>query len=624
MWFEAKSAGGKVFRVNVKESGVRFNYSQMQYVQSQGGFGWQTIQGHTDKMYAKIGGDDFWYYQCPVTNIANLIRFPIGDDNCITMSTNPDEQFYDGNASHNRDGAIMTTADGSNFKFSFFTKTEQGVSYAHMGGFFMVNPWGYIDDPIGFNGMFNTFYIIYESDEEKIPAMSFWLLTMHDDVQSSETYGQDFDIIMVCIRGGNSGGGVSHESSFNLFDARMFKGASNLTPTKSTTRGNSPTGWTGGRNDHSDSDTVSHIGSGIKSKVNTGDHGIRLYRLDATNFEGLFRSLWDDGLWESFLNSKWNPIGGILGLQIMPCDPDGTMTSNKYVSVCGRQMKYDLSLGVNQYVVGDMPQYSTAEKYTIVFRPAEYSHSFLDWGVYTDVRVRIPFVGVVPVDVSKIMDGGIFIKFNIDFITGNVLAQIYTVPSNEVMGEDGDWQSWSYIAGGEGLVGCCCMIGQYAGNCAHKLPVSTSDYGGGGVVGSIISAALGVGTVAIGAFTDNPVVAAHGALTTIGSVARGFTAQHSVQVHPATPNADTMGMLVPALILTRPIDITPLDANGEATIRKNFTGIPAASGGKVKDYKVGYEASEVYIRGVLHADTLYATKREKKEIENAFEKGVYI
>jgi len=226
------------------------------------------------------------------------------------------------------------------------------------------------------------------------------------------------------------------------------------------------------------------------------------------------------------------------------------------------------------------------------------------------------------------MNGGIFAKYNIDFYTGNCLVQIYTIPEKLVMGSDTDWD--------EDYDGCLCMIAQYAGNCAHKIAVSGNDYGAGQVVGAIVDGISSVASIATGvasarhmpAFFGQKAMIAHsvagGVNGIVNAIGSGFMSRHNISVIPASPNADTLGMMIPALIIERPIDITPLDENGNATVYESFNGRPAASGGTVKDYKSFDTGEGIFIQGVLHADALYATEDEKRQIEEAFAKGVYL
>lgn len=459
-----------------------------------------------------------------------------------------------------------------------------------------------------------------------IPKVSFWLITIHDDIVGSVSYGEDFDVLVCSYNDTIS-------SRFTCVDLRALNGAEiKPIPSKSTTQGNTPNGFRGGRDDHSDSDTVSTIGTGLDTAfVNTGIHGVRLYRINAASsgigvpsqYDDLYNCFWSENFWDKYRNAKWSPLSGVISLHMMPCDPtdaDGrsaTFTTNQQIYVAGQELRYVYEPGpplVEIHAYGDVPDHSKAQICTKIFHPLEYSHSFLDWGANTRARLRLPFIGVVPVEISKIMEGGIFAKYNIDFLTGNCLVQVYTVPSKDVMGEEGDWD--------EDYGGCVCLIAEYSGNCAQKLNFAGNDYGGNyaaGYVGGIASTALSHEREGVENFIN------HMGYSIIGGyLDYRIRSKHHIYNIPATANVSTMGMMIPALIIDRPIDITPLDENGNATVFENFNGRPAASGGLVKDYKSFDMGEGIFIKGILHADTLYATEDEKRQIERAFAKGVYL
>lgn len=618
--FKYEDAGEiKTLSVGVKETGIHFNRSEAAIAST-----YRTSLKpvtHGDESYYMLEQINYSYAYTRLSvfsntafknNVSSAIDWT--DESCQLVATSGMHNF-----GRNETGNYyqeITYGDGGSCYLQFFiwTNPETQQSYVANAGFSGFRPHG-INGWIALSQV-ATNNLIDDSTHSIRPNIMLLKATMTDDDTSSPNYNQDFDVIII-VRKVYSGS--SEENWIMIADERLFTGARRNDPSKSTAKGNTPNGFRGTRSDASDSDTESHIGSAINSLVNYGNHGVRLYRLGSGNIDIMYECLWSDSFWDKWNNAKWNPLSGILALQAMPCEPDATFTNAQEVFVCGKRLDYHPDASTTVITYGDMPNNSTAEKRTKIFRPKEYSGSFLDWSSFTSVKFRLPFIGIVPVDVSKIMDGGIFAKYNIDFLTGNCLVQIYTIPSTDVMGTETDWD--------ETYGGCLCMIGQYAGNCAHKLTISGTDFGGGQVMGSVVSSVMSIGTAAIAAATGvvAPEVAAiGGAVSVIGNTAKASMAQHHNQVIPATPNADTMGMLVPALIIERPIDITPLDENGDATIYENMNGRPAASGGTVRDYKSLDTGEGIFIKGILHADTLYATEDEKRQIESAFAKGVYL
>lgn len=617
--FKYEDAGEiKTLSVGVKETGIHFNRSEAVIAST-----YRTELKpvtHGDETYYMLEQINFSYAYTDLsafTNTAfkNNIRSTIDwtDESCQLVATSGMHNFGRNESGHYYQE--ITYGDGGSCYLQFFiwTNPETQQSYVANAGFSGFKPHG-TNSWIALASNIQS-NLIDDSVHSVRPNIMLLKATMTDDIATSPNYGQDFDVIII-VRKVYS---YNEQDWIMIADERLFTGARRNDPSKSTAKGNTPNGFRGTRSDASDSDTESHIGSAINSLVNYGNHGVRLYRLSSSNIDIMYECLWSDSFWDKWNNAKWNPLSGILALQAMPCEPDATFTNAQEVFVCGKRLDYHPDASTTVITYGDMPDNSTAEKRTKIFRPKEYSGSFLDWSSFTSVKFRLPFIGIVPVDVSKIMDGGIFAKYNIDFLTGNCLVQIYTIPSTDVMGTETDWD--------ETYGGCLCMIGQYAGNCAHKLTISGTDFGGGQVMGSVVSSVMSIGTAAIAAATGvvAPEVAAiGGAISVIGNTAKASMAQHHNQVIPATPNADTMGMLVPALIIERPIDITPLDKNGDAIIYENMNGRPAASGGAVKDYKSLDTGEGIFIKGILHADTLYATEDEKRQIESAFAKGVYI
>ena len=625
--FKYEDAGEiKTLSVGVKETGIHFNRSEAAIAST-----YRTELKpvtHDNETYYMMEQINYSYAYTDLsgftnTTFKNSIRSTIDwtDESCQLVATSGMHNFGRNESGHYYQE--VTYGDGGSCYLQFFiwTNPETQQSYVANAGFSGFKPHGtngWI--ALAQNAQNN---LIDDLTHSVRPNIMLLKATMTDDIESSPYYNQDFDVIII-VRKVYSG--ANEQNWIMIADERLFTGAKRNDPSKSTTRGNTPNGFRGGRNDHSDSDTESHIGLGFREMFSGGEHGVRVKQLDHDQVQVFYNCLWQRDLWENFQQWKWNPIGCVLSLQLMPCDPEYVAATASNIKLGGYEMKYEDS-GLTYYSQGkDCANYREIK--TKIFHPEEYSHSFLDWGDNTSILFRLPFIGTVPIDTSKVMNGGIFAKYNIDFYTGNCLVQIYTIPEKMVMGTDEDWD--------EDYGGCLCMIAQYAGNCAHKIAVSGNDYGAGQVVGAIVDGISSAASIATGIaaarhvpkfFGQKGMIAhaiAGGVNGIVNAIGSGFMARHNISVIPASPNADTLGMMIPALIIERPIDITPLDVNGDATVFENFNGRPAASGGTVKDYKSLDTGTGIFIKGVLHADALYATEDEKRQIEDAFARGVYI
>ena len=625
--------GGQSKRLLIEatDTGITFNYSEFMYKSSSVYYGWKDIisPGY-GKYYCQQG--DSWLEQYHAGSLSSVFNFT-GEN---TMKLSASDSFHGSGTNQWSNGIELTYGeDDGTCEFSWYTFTEytpDPVSHIVSGGLFDFCPDGNTSykygtaypygSAVGYGNIYTT---------ESAPSISFWTAKMYDDYNTGrEEYHKTFDVLVIAISESVYEGSIQR-AMFTIVDMRLLNGADIIKPSKSTAKGNTPMGFRGDRNDESDSDTVSTIGWGLDTAfVNSGSHGVQLFRINSqgvvTQYNTLYNCFWNENFWDGYRNAKWSPLSGVLSFHIMPCEPTKstgeatTFTLDQQIRICGLDLKYVVDPGppiTYLSATGDVPANSKAQITTDIFNIKEYTESFLDWGSNTRVRFRLPFIGTVPIEVSKVMDGGIFAKYNIDFLNGNCLVQIYTIPSIDVMGTENDWNST--------YGGCVCMIGEYTGNCAYKLNFAGNDHGGNYAAGYY----GGIASSAMNDFLDRDNDPWDFVTSMLKSTVGGFVdykirSKHNTHIVPAVANSSVMGMMIPAVIIDRPIDLTPLDGDGEATVYEYFNGRPAASGGTVKDYKGLDTGSGLFIKGILHADTLYATENEKQEIERAFAKGVYI
>ena len=618
--FKYEDAGEiRTLSVGVKETGIHFNRSEAAIASV-----YRTnlkLVTHGDESYYMLEQINYAYAYTELPAFSNaafknniLSTIDWTDESCQLIATSGMHNFGRNESGHYYQE--VTYGDGGSCYLQFFiwTNPETQQSYVANAGFSGFKPHG-TNSFIALSQV-ATNNLIDDLAHSVRPNIMLLKATMTDDDVTSPNYEQDFDVIIIVRKVYL---GTNEQNWIMIADERLFTGARRNDPSKSTTRGNTPNGFRGVRDDYSDTDTISTISDRISTSANTCLHGLHFYHMVNNEFEAFTEAMWSDDTWAQFSSrGDWNPVGGVLSLAYMPCYPDDYSAAHgtySNIRTSGKELLIN-----NKAVKAFAPDTTTAELTSSTpVKPLEYSHSFLDWSGYTKAHVRLPWIGIVPIDISKIMNGGLIVKYNIDFITGNCLAQLYAIPEQEVMGDRTNDAEF-----GNGVVGCCVMIGQYAGNCAHKLPYSGASIGGSNVIGSVTTSLLGGITAVAGAFMQNPAMIAGG----VGTVITNGTKLIMPDTHPmtqnATPNVDSMGMLVPALIIERPMDLTPISENGEPTVYEFFNGRSAAGGGTVKDYKSLDAGEGIFIKGILHADTLYATEDEKRQIESVFAKGVYL
>lgn len=210
----------------------------------------------------------------------------------------------------------------------------------------------------------------------------------------------------------------------------------------------------------------------------------------------------------------------------------------------------------------------------------EQSASVLDYAPFVELRLYLPFIGIVSLDTADAMRGNINVKYNIDVITGTVVAMVNIT-------RDGG-------AGG--------VLYQYTGSMAENYPLSSGSYMG--IITGILGIAAGVaGTVASGGAAA-PIL--------LGSAA-GVTAMHTKIEHSNgfSGNAGALGCKKPYLIISR-------QQNAMAGNLAGLTGWPANAFVKLSQCNGLTKVKDINL------SVSGATDAELQQIETLLKSGVII
>ena len=277
--------------------------------------------------------------------------------------------------------------------------------------------------------------------------------------------------------------------------------------------------------------------------------------------------LWSSNFIDQLLKLFSSPMDAIIGLHKIYATPATGAEQNIKVGY--------LDSGVPSKIVTD--QYTTVDCGTI--NCYEYFGNVLDYNPYTNLRLYLPFIGIIDLSNSDAMRSNINVVYHVDVLSGACLAEVK-------IKRDG---------GGGTLY-------QYAGNAATTLPISSGSYMG------VVSSVSSVATRALAGFASG------GALGAIASGATGvLNAQGTNVVHSGgfSGNAGAMGCKKPYLIIERPQTETADNTAKLLGYGSNlFTKLKACKG-------------LTRVKGV-HVDAVPATKEEKKLIEDMLTDGVII
>lgn len=287
--------------------------------------------------------------------------------------------------------------------------------------------------------------------------------------------------------------------------------------------------------------------------------------LDQINSLGAW--LWSSNFIDQLLKLFSSPMDAIIGLHKVYATPATGAAQNIKVGY--------LDSGVSSKIVTE--QYKTIDCGTI--NCYEYFGNVLDYNPYTNLRLYLPFIGIIELSNSDVMRSKINVVYHVDVLTGACLAEVKITRD-----------------GGGGT------LYQYAGNACTTLPISSGSYMG------VISSVSSVATRALAGFASG------GALGAVASGATGIlNAQGTNVVHSGgfSGNAGAMGCKKPYLIIERPQTET---ADNTATLlgygANLFVQLKACKG-------------LTRVKGV-HVDAIPATKDEKKLIEEKLMDGVII
>lgn len=278
--------------------------------------------------------------------------------------------------------------------------------------------------------------------------------------------------------------------------------------------------------------------------------------------------LWSPNFVDQILKLFSDPMQAIIGLHKIYCTPTTGAEQNIKVGY--------LDSGVPSKIVTD--QYTTVDCGSVNL--FEYFGNVFDYAPYTQLRLYLPFIGIVNLDTEDAMRGVIHVVYHVDVLSGACLAEVRITRD---------------AAGG--------TLYQYAGNAAVTMPISSGSYIG------VIANVVGVASSAIGGFASGGVAGGIAGGVTGALTRRGGTqVQHSGNF---SGNAGAMGIKKPYLIIERP----------QTALADNY----AEYIGNPSNTTVTLSSCTGYIKmKEVHLENVPATGAELSEIEQTLKQGVII
>ena len=293
-----------------------------------------------------------------------------------------------------------------------------------------------------------------------------------------------------------------------------------------------------------------------------------VYNPNLTELKQFGSWLWEGDFYDQLKKLFSDPMQAIIGLHKI------------YVPTTNLPEKQNIRCG---YISSGVPSYVVANQYTTIncgrVSLLEYFGNVFDYEPYTSIRLYLPFIGIVKLDVSEVMRSTIEIVYHVDVLTGACLAEVKIIRDTT--------ESVLYT---------------FTGNMGVQYPLSSGSYMG--VIGGLLGIAGGViGSLA----TANPIPLALTAASSIGKLHTDIAHSGSI-----SSNCGAMGIKKPYLIINRPQTQLAEDFEKYQGYPSNYTTTLSACNGFVQVLEV-------------HVDDIKtATSDEKQSIELLLKQGVII
>ena len=215
-----------------------------------------------------------------------------------------------------------------------------------------------------------------------------------------------------------------------------------------------------------------------------------VYNPSGDQLRGIASQLWSPNYIEMFRQYFNSPMEAILGLSIVPVQPNVGAASNVYFGRYNTEVTAPVI--TSDYKIVDCGS----------IQISRYWGSYLDYSPYTKISAYLPYIGEVDIDPDQVMGKKLGIKYHVNVVTGDVTAMLTSDDS---------------------------VFSVVSGNCARVLPLSQTDYS------QIISTAVAaVATTAMAVATGGASIGAAGVTGAAEATAASVAAEQVANVKMAS------------------------------------------------------------------------------------------
>jgi hypothetical protein len=181
----------------------------------------------------------------------------------------------------------------------------------------------------------------------------------------------------------------------------------------------------------------------------TGSNGLKLHQLLSAAIPDIYALLYADtsgAFLRRYEQSMYNPLSAIVSVHLLPEKLVHLTGSNSDLTASGYNISQNLPTPQTFPIVSSIGSYPKKDGSTYgtgldSFDFEAYFDAFQDFAPYTQVRLHLPYCGVIDIDTDAVMHGKLQVSYICDAISGNVAAYVWC--------QDKDGRStYSYVATG--------------------------------------------------------------------------------------------------------------------------------------------------------------------------------
>lgn len=241
---------------------------------------------------------------------------------------------------------------------------------------------------------------------------------------------------------------------------------------------------------------------------------------------------------DSFKNIWVNPMDSIISFTVSPIQPSvGTAEEVKFCGVGSNISMNPLSSQYAHISCGSLSKQSILNA---------FFGSALDYSNYTHVELFLPFIGFVPLPADEVINAGLSIEYNLDYLTGECVAFVH-VTKDMIVGRD---DSSDHPDNPPNDMHISSVLHTYKGNFLASAPLTGNNYQN--LYQSVLNSVTSIGTGLASSMTGNIAGGIAGVASTIGSNLLGQKVSYQ-RSGTLAGNGGQLGEYTPYLLIERPI-----------------------------------------------------------------------